>query len=161
MHDAPTLKREGNRLLAERKYDEAEDTFRALIRIAPSAPDGYVGLARVFDVDDRINDIIALIDPVVDHISSARLLKTAAIAYRMAVLRGWKAGVPRAIALHERYLTERGDAVVSFYLGELLLEQGEEVRAMDAYRKAWELQPDYVDAHRAYSALAQRLEHKS
>ena len=157
MDDVIDLKRQGNRLLAERKYEEAEAMFRRLIEISPSAPDGYVGLARAFDVDDRIDEIIALIDPVVDQIDHARLLRTLLTACRMAVFRGAKDGAARAIELHERYLQQRDDATVAFYLGELLLEQGEEVRAMHAYRKAWELRRDYEDAHRAYLALSRRL----
>lgn len=155
--DVVDIKRQGNRLIAERRYEEADETFRRLIQIAPLAPEGYIGLAKVLDVDDRIDEIIALIDPVVDRIDSALLLKTLATAYRMAVLRGQPVNVRRAIDLHERYLKQREDAVATYYLGELYEKHEDDVRALESYRKAWQLQSDYPDAYQAYRKVALRL----
>lgn len=139
--DITDLKRQGNLQFAQRAYPDAERSFREIVRIAPDAHEGYVGLAKVLTAQGRIDEIINLVDPVIDRMASLQLLKYLAEAYRAAVLRGNTAVAGRAIALSERYLSERPDSVMLFYLGEIYEALGDPDRALQSYIKSLEIEP--------------------
>jgi tetratricopeptide (TPR) repeat protein len=154
--DITSLKRQGNLLFAQRDYAGAERTFREILAIDPVATEGLVGVAKVLSAQEREDEVIALLDPVVDQTQSVQLLKFLAIAYRVAVLRGAMSLAPRAIALNERYLQQRDDPVEWFYLGEIFDAVGDRERALTTYKRAWELQRDDPQVYNRVVAAAKR-----
>lgn len=157
MTNPTDLKRQGNRLLAERAYAKAEDVFRELIQTDPAAPDGYVGLAKIFDAHDRIEEIVQTLEPIAE-VNSPQVLKRLANAYRMLAFRGRTDVVDRAIAVHRQYLNVRSDPVGWFYLGDLLFELKKNYAdALVAYRHAWEADPVDEEAYKRVVAAAKKL----
>ena len=158
MTNPTDLKRQGNRLFADHAYGKAEEVFRQLIKAAPEAPEGYVGLVKVLDVQDRIEEIIQTLEPIASRIQSPQLLKLLADAYRMLVFRGNPHMADRAIEVHQQYLKQRSDPVAWFYLGDLLFELKKNyIDALTAYRHAWEAHPSDEDAYKRFIQAAKKL----
>lgn len=154
---ATELKKQGNLLIAQLKYPQAEKVFRELVQEAPDEPHGYVGLARVYQVKNRLEETVALLDPVAANMQSARFHELLSSAYRALVLRGDLALVPRAIEAHERYLTKKRDPVALFYLGQIYDLAESHDRSFACYREAWEIVPKYREAYEAAVASAKKL----
>lgn len=136
---ATELKRAGNRLWAAKDYDGAKKAFSALVELEPHEPDGYLGLAKIFEMDNDYHSILHLIEPIVDRIKSAQLLKRLGDAYRVLVYRGQRQYVEPAIKFYEEYHLERKDPVTLFYLAEIYRERKKDYeRALSLYRESWD-----------------------
>jgi tetratricopeptide (TPR) repeat protein len=136
------LKHKGNRALVAKRYEEAVAAFRAATEMCPQMEEGYLGLSRVFERTHQHERIIDLLQPVVERLDTASLLKTLGSAHRVLANRGESAHVDAAIACYEKYLDKRKDAVVLYYLAELYREHKQEFRrAYDLLLQSWECDP--------------------
>jgi tetratricopeptide (TPR) repeat protein len=152
------LKRQGNRALTARKYEEARAAFSALISESPESPEGYLGLAKTLERTHDHRSIISLIEPVVSRMRTPPLLRTLGDAYRVVANQGDPTAVDPAIRWYTAYLTERPDAVVYFYLGELYREhKHDDIAALEHLKASWSLDPGSRTVYQAALASAKRL----
>jgi len=136
------LKRSGNRLLAQRQFDDAQKKFEELIRKFPHAPEGYVGLAKVFSRTNRPEEVVSLLEPVAEDIDYAPTFHLLGDACRILANRGKREFVDRAIEYYRRYHERRPDPVSLFYQADLLAKKKKDHEAaLSCYRASWDLDP--------------------
>ncbi len=156
--DTTELKRHGNRLYAEKRYEEARRCFLRLIAEAPSVKDGYVGLAKANEVIDRFEETVATLEPVVDRLNSRQAFIALAHSLRTLVFRGRTEFADRAIALHQRLLAEKYDAGIAFYLAEMLLDvRNDAEAALAIYRQENEREPRSRWVHESLIRCCKKL----
>ena len=131
--DLVEAKRRGNLLLAQRKAQEAQEVFEAIIREYPDEKDGYVGLAKTLAARGRAEELIAAIEPVIETLDAYILIASLAEAYRMGYFRGRRDVAEKAIrygemALAERF-ADRFNFTIAFYLSEILFNAKDYGRA--------------------------------
>lgn len=142
------LRRIGNRLLAQRDFDGAEKAFRRLIAEHPTESDGYVGLATVLERCDRHEELVEVLDPVSEQVSSQQLLRQLADACRVLANRGKAEFTDRAIEYYERLHRSREDPVTLFYLADLLFKKKKDYeRALACFQGSWDNDPRSQQAY--------------
>lgn len=121
--DAIELKRKGNLLYKEKKYEAAADCFKLLISQFPDSKDGYIGLAKVYKVIATSQDIVNALEPAADRIDSHQLLTLLADGYLGLVLDYERLDqITNAIMTCQRALEQRFEPVIAHYLGVLYLK---------------------------------------
>jgi tetratricopeptide (TPR) repeat protein len=142
------LRRTGNRLLAQRDFEGAEEVFRRLIVEHPSESDGYVGLATVLERSDRHEELVQVLEPVLEQLSSQQLLRQLADACRVLANRGRTEFTDRAVEYYEQLRKFREDPVSLFYLADLLFKKKKDYeRALAFYRMSWDKDPRSQQAY--------------
>ena len=156
--DPTELKRQGNRLYAEKRYEEARESFLRLIEEAPTVKDGYIGVAKANDVIDGFEETITILEPVVEKLNSRQAFIALAYSLRVLVFRGRLDLADRAIALHQRLLAEKHDAVIAFYLAEMLLDvRNDAEAAFPIYRHESDREPRSRWVHESLIRCCKKL----
>ena len=129
-----------NYLLKLGRWDEAEAAYVEAIRISPRDEAGYQGLAELYRMDERWQDIVALLEPFVaetstiDHGLGLQLARAQAAAGSEAA----------ASATLERTVEENpGDFDAWYELGQVSARLDRTNRAGEAYRQFLDLTTSY------------------
>lgn len=141
------LRHRGNLLLAQGKKAEALEVFEELMRRFPEDPRGYDGAARA--LDNRSEEVLARFEEPALRLRYPRLINSVATAASVLEARGDRAMKPKAIFLFEEYVKVHEDASAYHHLGQLYRETNQDEKAMEAFRRTWDLEPRSANAYKA------------
>jgi len=127
-------------LLKLGRWGEAEAAYSEAIRLAPRDDAAYRGLAELYRMDERWNEIVALLGPLVADKSSVDAELGLELARAQAA-----AGSPEAaLAVLERTVQENPKSFDAWYeLGTVSADLDRRDRAVAAYRQFLELTTGY------------------
>jgi Tfp pilus assembly protein PilF len=142
----------GVALLAEGKYAEAEQEFRAGLADNPGAPMLVMNLALTLRFQRRDGEAAELFELALDHPTTLRMA-----AHQLAQLRLESGEIAEAEALIQRALAREPDAAELHNTLGLILEQRSDLSGAEhEYRRAAELDPDAALARNNLGNLAKR-----
>lgn len=152
------LKHAGNRAIAARSDVEAERLFRQLLVQDPESAPGYRGLAVSLERQDRHEDVVDLLRPVVDRLDSPSLWLKLGESLQVLVYRGRKDRVDEAIHAFERYSASVPEPAALYDRGVLLQKFKRDYQAAyECFLAAWHLFPRDQKAYTAGLACLRQL----
>jgi outer membrane protein assembly factor BamB/tetratricopeptide (TPR) repeat protein len=152
------LKRVGEELAARNRGEEAVDTYRQVIGLAPNDFGARERIIQLFEKMKRIPDALAEGGELASLFKQFGLFNRAKLVFRH-MLRLDPAALDTRRALIELLvrLRENGEAVEEYEaLAELLREQHDDDQVLAIYQQILKLDPNHQNAHTRVRAVARR-----
>tara|TARA_B100000749_G_scaffold216336_1_gene171216 strand:- start:6029 stop:7204 length:1176 start_codon:yes stop_codon:yes gene_type:complete len=146
------LVEEGYKLVAEKRYTDAEAVFKKALAVSRAEPRVYAGLGDIYFEDKRFNDSLAQFQRAID-------LNPANGEYRIKQAKSYssKGQLKEAITSYMQALEIDPERGTTFHdLGLLYLEQEELGKAREALEMSVRLDLDSFKSHEALSLLYSR-----
>jgi len=146
------LVKKGYKLVAEKRYSDAESIFKKALTVSRVEPRVYAGLGDIYFEDKRFNDSLAQFQRAID-------LNPANGEYRVKQAKSYSSigQWEEAIASYMQALEIAPERGTTFYhLGLLYLERKELRKAREALKMSVSLDPDSFKPHEALSLLYSR-----
>ena len=146
------LVKKGYKLVAEKRYSDAESIFKKALTVSRVEPRVYAGLGDIYFEDKRFNDSLAQFQRAID-------LNPANVEYRVKQAKSYssKGQLKEAITSYMQALEIDPERGTTFYhLGLLYLERKELRKAREALKMSVSLDLDSFKPHEALSLLYSR-----
>jgi len=146
------LVKKGYKLVAEKRYSDAESIFKKALTVSRVEPRVYAGLGDIYFEDKRFNDSLAQFQRAID-LNPANGEYWVKQAKSYSSIGQWE----EAIASYMQALEIAPERGTTFYhLGLLYLERKELRKAREALKMSVSLDPDSFKPHEALSLLYSR-----
>ena len=146
------LVEKGYKLVAEKRYSDAESIFKKALTVSRVEPRVYAGLGDIYFEDKRFNDSLAQFQRAID-LNPANGEYWVKQAKSYSSIGQWE----EAIASYMQALEIAPERGTTFYhLGLLYLERKELRKAREALKMSVSLDPDSFKPHEALSLLYSR-----
>ncbi|MCE5336011.1 MAG: tetratricopeptide repeat protein [Desulfobacteraceae bacterium] len=134
---------------SEKNWKAAEQDYRRIVSLRPNNPLGYVGLARLMFAQAKNEEALRLAGRAIDLEGGMQMALPLVLHFYLS-----GNDAPSAIRMAQDMVGKHPDSSLAyFFLGQAYLAAEDLEKAENAFRKAAQLSPDWLEPYRFISAI--------